>query len=888
MSWLRSLASGFRALLQREQVDRELDEELSGFMEMATEEKMKRGMDHKDALREVRLERGSLDVTQEVVGTAGWESVVQSWWQDLRFAARTLRKNPGFAAVVVITLALGIGANTGIFTVVNGVVLKPLPYPDPDRLLTLWERSRSDGLQSTVAPANFYDWRAQSRSFAKMAAIDPYPDFILNGSGEAQRLSGADVSGDFFSLLGTRMELGRDFLAEEDRPGQNQVVILSYATWKRYFSGRPDILGQAVTLNGAAYIVVGVLPRDFSFVSKAADYHARNQFDLFRPMALPTPPPEWMRGTHPLCVLTRMKPGVTLQQAQADLDRIASDLERLYPNHDKGKGIAAVPLEQHVVADVRGALLTLLAAVGLLLLITCANIANLLLTRAAARGPEIALRAALGASLARISRQLMTESLLLTAAGGLLGLLFVYAGVPALVRHLPTDLPRKAEIAVDGPVLIFTSGVALLAGFLFGLAPVFHACGSLRRSGRGGVAGRSRLRGALVVGQVAMALVLLTGAGLMAKSLWRLLEVPPGFRTEHVLTARLSLPPQYTNGFKFGTGMHREISAFQQRLLDRVRAIPGVESAAFAAYLPLSGVDNSWSFEVEGRPPKPPGESDEVNYRPVGSGYFETIGIPVKRGRVFTAADNEDGPLVIAINESMARTFWGSADPIGQRVSFSENKWRTIVGIVGDVHHHGLDLKAAPEMYIPYAQAPNVEARPTIVLRTSVDPLNIAVPLHKAVAEIDRAVPIDRVTTMQDLVSSSAGQPRFRTAVILTFSLLALFVASIGLYGVMSQVVSQRTQEFGIRMALGATRGAVLLSVIGQAAKLVGIGIALGLTGAALLSQTIAKLLYGVAPFDAVTFGSVTTLLVLVGLAAVYVPARRAAKSEPIESLRYE
>jgi putative ABC transport system permease protein len=808
--------------------------------------------------------------------------------QDIRYAFRTLQRNRAFAFVAILTLALGIGANTAIFTVVDGVLLKPLPYPDPDRLLTLWERSRTDGRQSTVAPANFYDWREQSRSFEKMAAIDPYPDFILNSSRETQRLSGADVSADFFSLLGARMELGRDFLAEEDLPGRNHVVILTYASWRRYFGGRADIVGRALTLNDAAYTVAGVLPRDFSFVSKAADYQARNQFDLFRPMALPTPPPDWLRGTHPLCVLARMKRGVTLERAQAELDLIASNLERLYPKHDKGKGIAAVPLQQHVVADVRGALLTLLAAVGLLLLITCANIANLLLTRAAARGRELALRAALGASPARIARQLLTESLVLTAAGGLLGLIFVYAGVPALMRHLPTDLPRTAEIAVDGRVLIFTGVVSLLTGLLFGLAPVFHARGSLRQSGRGVIDGPSRLRGALIVGQVAIAFVLLTGAGLMAKSLWTLLQVRPGFRAEHMLTARLSLPRQYTNEYKFGTGAHRQISAFQQRLLDRVRAIPGVQSAAFTAYLPLSGADNSWSFVIKGRPPKPPGEFDLMNYRPVGPGYFETTGIPVKRGRGFTASDNEDRPLVIAINESMARTFWGSTDPIGQRVSFSEDKWRTIVGIVGDVHHHGLATNPAPEMYLPYAQAPNVEARPTIVLRTSIEPLNIVIPLRQAVAEVDRGVPIDRITTMQDLVSSSVGQPRFRTTVILTFSLLALFAASIGLYGVMSYVVSQRTQEFGIRMALGATQGAVMRLVLGQAAKLVGIGIALGLTGAALLSQTIATLLYGVAPVDSVTLASVTTLLVLVGMAAVYVPARKAAKSDPMESLRHD
>ncbi len=875
-------------MFRKKKFEQELDDELRSYVELQAAEKIRRGMSPEDALREARRELGGMDQVKENVRDVRPGAFMDTLVQDIRYAFRTLQRNRAFAFVAILTLALGNGANTAIFSVVDGVVLKPLPYPDPNRLLTLWERSRTDGLQGTVSPANFYDWREQSRSFGKMAAIDPYPDFILNGSGETQRLSGADVSADFFSLLGTRMELGRDFLAEEDRPGRNYVVILGYATWQRYFGGRANILGTAVTLNGAPYNVVGVLPRDFSFVSKAADYHARNQFDLFRPMGLPSPPPAWMRGTHSLCVLARMKPGVTLQQAQAELDLIASNLERLYPNQDKGKGIAAVPLQQHVVADVRGVLLMLLAAVGLLLLITCANIANLLLTRAAARSREIALRAALGASRARIARQLMTESLVLTAAGGLLGLIFVYAGVPALVRHLPTDLPRTAEISVDGRVLIFTSVVALLNGLLFGLAPVFHARGSLRQSGRGVIAGPSLLRSALIVGQVAIALVLLTGAGLMAKSLWKLLQVPPGFRAEHMLTARLSLPRQYTNDYKFGTGMHRQISAFQQRLLDRVRAIPGVESAAFTAYLPLSGTDNSWSFLVEGRPAKPPGEFDVANYRPVGAGYFETTGIPIKRGRGFTAADNEDGPLVMAINEAMARTFWGSTDPIGHRVSFSENKWRTIVGTIGDVHHHGLDTKAAPEMYIPYAQAPNVEARPTIVLRTLVEPLNIAGPLRQAVAEVDRSVPIDRITTMQDLVSNSVGQPRFRTAVILTFSLLALFVASIGLYGVMSYVVSQRTQEFGIRMALGATRGAVMHLVLGQAAKLVGIGIAVGLTGAALLSQTIATLLYGVAPVDGVTLASITTLLALVGIAAVYLPARRAAKSDPMESLRHE
>lgn len=873
-------------MFRKRKFEQELDEELRSYVELQAAEKVRRGMSPEDALREARHELGRMDQVKENVRDVRPGVFVDTLIQDIRYAVRALRRDRAFALVAILTLALGIGANTAIFTVVDGVLLKPLPYPDPDRLLTLWESSRADDLKSPVAPANFYDWRQQSHSFAKMAAIDPYPDFILDGFSGAQRISGADVSADFFSLLGTRMELGRDFLPDEDRPGSNYVVILDHAAWQRYFGGRADIVGQALTLNGAVHTVVGVLPRDFSFVRRAADYHGRNQFDLFRPMALSSPPPEWMRGTHSLCVLARLKPGVAMEQAQADLDLVASSLERLHPSQNKGKGIIAARLQQHVVADFRAALLTLLAAVALLLLITCANIANLLLTRAAARGREIALRAALGASRARIARQLITESLVLALAGSLLALIFVYAGVPAFVRYLPSDLPRTPEINVDSRVLLFTSLVALLTGLLFGLAPVFHTRGSLRQSGRGVVAGASRLRSLLIVGQIAMAVVLLTGGGLMAKSLWTLLQVPPGFRTERILTARLSLPRQYTNDYKFGTGAHREISAFQQQLLERVRAIPGVESAAFTAYLPFSGGDNSWRFAVEGRPPELPSESAVAHYRPVGPGYFETIGIPLLRGRTFNSSDNEDRPLVVAINESMARKFWGSTDPVGQRLSFSEGKWRTIVGIVGDVHHHGLDIQAGPEMYIPYSQVPNVEARPILVLRTLMEPLSMAATLRQAVADLDPGVPVDGITTMRKLVSDSAGQPRFRTAVILTFSFLALFMASIGLYGVMSYVVSQRTPEFGIRMALGATRAAVMHLVLGQAARLVGIGIALGLTCAVLLSHRIATLLYGVAPIDPVTLASVSTLLVLVGIAAACVPARRAAKSDPMESLR--
>ena len=670
------LRAFFRNIFRNKRAEQELDDEVRSYLELTAAENVRRGMSSEEALQKARRDLGGMEQVKENVRDVRTGASFETLMQDVRYAIRSLRKNPSFATIAILTLALGIGANTTIFSVVNGVLLKPLPYPHPDRLVTLWESHPEFGRFLTVAPANFYDWRAQSSSFERMAALDPYPDFILTGGSQPYRLTGAAVTADFFPLFQVHLALGRVFQATEDH-----VVVLSYSTWQQYFNGRPDIAGSQVRLNDESYTVVGVLPRDFYLVSKASDFQARRHFDVWTNLGLTVPPEAWQRETHPLFAFGRLKSGVPLRQAQADLARIAINLARLYRAADQDHTIDVVPMTDNAVGGVRTALFTLLGGVGIVLLIACANIANLLLTRAAARQKEMALRAALGASRTRLARQLLTESGVLAAIGSAIGFALTLWAVPSLAAHLPADLPRVSEIAVDGRVLAFTCLIAIATGILFGLVPLVSSRG-VRLTARGVASGQSRMRNALIVGQVSLALVLLAGAGLMTKSLRALLQVSPGFQTAHILTARLSLPPRYANVWKFGIGLRRELSAFQRALSDSVRAIPGVQSAAFASYLPLTGTDSNWAFFIEGRPPKPPGVYDSADYRPVTAGYFETMGIPVMRGRPFTARDDEDHPLVIIISESMARQFWPGEDPLGKRLRFGGNDWRTIVGIV--------------------------------------------------------------------------------------------------------------------------------------------------------------------------------------------------------------
>ena len=872
------LVAKARSLFGDRDNDSDFETEMKEHLRSLTERYIRQGMAPGEAGRTARRQFGNTTLLREDRREMQRIALVDTFWRDLCYAGRMLRRNPAFAGAVVLTLALGIGANTAIFSVYSAVLLRPLPYRQPEEIVTLWEKQR--GNLGTVAPANFADWRAQSSSFSQMAAMNTPPGFILTGYGEAVRVAGAAVSSSFFRLLGIRMQRGRDFLDEEDQPGKDRVAILSYRAWQQRLGGKPDVLGSGIMLNDLSYTVVGVLRPDFELVT----HNAQSQPEVWVPLALNLE--KLQRGTHPLRVLARIKPGLTLRRAQADLNVVAANLAKLYPENNKEKEIIAVPLAKQATEKVRTALTTLLAGVGLLLLIACANVANLLLSRAATRQKEIAVRLALGASRRRVAQQLLTENVFLALLGGATGLFLASVAIRTLGRYLPADLPRISGLAIDLRVLAATAFLSLSTGILFGLAPVFqtwreNANETLKQNARIVGSVQSRLRNGLVMVQTAVALILVTGAALTAKSLWNLMQVSPGFRTEHVITARISLPASRYPDVQ-------RIAAFQKELLERIRNIPSIQSAGSTAYLPLSGADNAWAFFIEGRPPLPIGVDNMAKYRPTSPGYFETIGIPVLRGRGFTPSDSESAPLVVVINQSMARTYWGERDPVGQRLRFGGAGWRTIVGIVGDVRHEGLDRESKTEMYVPFTQIPNTERRPAIVVRTGIDPAAIITPLRTVVSAMDSALPLDQIETMDQLVSASVGQPRFRTILLSAFSVLALMIASVGVYGVMSYLVNQRIREFGIRIAIGATKAGILRMVLRHATALIAGGVALGLVGSVVFARLITGLLYGVDALDPLIFGGASLLLSAVAFVASYIPAQRATRVDPIAALRYE
>ena len=810
--------------------------------------------------------------------------MIDTLWRDLKYGVRMLAKSPGFTGVAVIALALGIGANTAIFSVVNAVLIRSLPFKDPDRLVMVWEKNRPSD-QNVISPANYLDWQDQNTVFEQMSAVF---DFRANLTGvdDPEELPTQVVSANFFDLLGVNAALGRTFVAEEGVDGHDNVVVLGQSLWKRRFGGDPAMIGKTIKLSGQDFTVVGIAPPDFQFLIKGGSLTGK-QAELWMPMTF-SPNSRVRRGRH-MTAVARIKPGITLAQAQADMDGIAANLERQYVDFNTGWGVNLVPLRTQLVGAIRPALLVLLGAVAFVLLIACANVANLLLARAATRQREIAIRTALGAGRWRVIRQLLTEATVLAALGGAFGLLLAMWGVDLLLALTPKDLLGLQRVGIDYRVLGFTFAVSVLTGMLFGLAPALEASRpnlneSLKEGGRGAVTGgRShRLRDLFVVAEIALALVLLIGSGLMIRSFARLQSVDPGFDANNLLTVKLLLPAS-----KYGEDP--PCKAFFKQLTERVEGLPGVRSVGAVSYLPIAGLGAATRFVIEGRPPLPPGEELVGDVRVVDGGYFGTMRIPLLRGRTFSERELTDESHVVVINETMARDYFPGEDPIGKRVTISmkdENVPSEIIGVVRDARYVGLDTAVRPMTYWPYPEL--VYSGMTLVVRTEGEPLALAEAVRREVLAIDKDQPTADVRTMEAWVSDSVSKARFSTMLLGIFAGVALLLAAVGIFGVMSYAVSERTHEIGLRMALGAQTSDVLALVVRQGMVLALIGVGIGLGAAFGLTRVLASLLYGVSATDPLTFAAIAVLLASVALLACYLPARRAAKVDPMVALRYE
>ncbi len=803
-------------------------------------------------------------------------------WQDLRYAVRMMGKNLSVTAIVVVVLALGIGANAAIFSVVNAVLLRPLPYADPDKLVRLSEDSPNVP-QMSISYPNFLDWREQNKVFSGIAAMQ-FRSLNLTGTDEPERLAGRGVSAEFFDLLGIRPALGRSFASEEDRPGANPVCIISHGLWERRFGSDSAIINKQVTLSGASYTVIGVLPATYAFGTPT---------DVFVPIGLRADEMK-ERGNHPgIYAIARLKPGVTVETARAELIAMAQRIGVQYGM--KGNSATLTPLHEAFVGDVRRPLLILLGAVGFVLAIGCANVANLLLARAATRQKEMAIRAALGAGRLRIIRQLLTESVLLGLLGGIIGLLFALWGIDLLRSATVDILPTTAVMKLDGSVLIFTLLVSLVTGIVFGLAPALAVAKSnlhdtLKEGGRGsGPGGRSAwLRSALVVSEVALSLVLLVGAGLLVKSFVRILDTDAGFKPQNLLTMQLALNAKPDEGAK--------VLNFFNDLNGRIKGLPGVESAAFSNGIPL-GQTADTSFAIVGRPKPEPGKQPQTMLYIPSPDYLQAMGIRLIKGRFFTMQDTQHSPRVAVIDETFARQQFPNEEPIGHYLAGDgkDNPDAEIVGVVAHVKHFGLDAdeRVQPQLYLPFNQAPDdllpiLSPRMTLVIRTKTDPLSLIAAVRHQVQTLDPNQPVFNVSTMEQTLDQSLGTQRLSMSLLMVLASLALILAAVGIYGVMSYTVTQRTHEIGIRMAIGAQRRDVFRMVIGRGMVLVLFGVALGLIGAFSLTRLMRTMLFGVAPTDPVTFVTIAILLTGVALVACYVPGRRATKVDPLVALRYE
>ena len=867
-------------------VQREVDDELRFHLEMKTKELVDAGVPHHEAVRQARAQFGDLEYTRRYMNRTDRARMLgerRSEWadelrQDVRFSLRQLRRAPGFTAIALLTLALGIGANTAIFSVVRGVLLRELPYAESGRLMRVF--SQKDNYQTAVSPADFNDWRTQTTTLAAVAASDE-STVNLTGSGPAERYTQARVSANMFALLGVEPILGRAFVSGEDAEGAPRVAILSEGLWRRRFGADPAVVGKQIVLDGFPTEVIGVAPAAMRYPSPVdiwltARYTAKDFSDA-------------SRGARWIDVIGRLAPGATMNQAAAELAAIARRLELQDPRHNTGYTTRIVPLQSEIVGRVRTPLIILLAAVGFVLLIACANVASLLLGRMAARETELAVRTALGAGRGRLVRQLLTESVCLAVIGGVLGLTLATWGTRLLLALAPRDIPRLYDVRVDGWVLLFTFGATVLAALVFGAIPAWQArtgrlASSLREGNRGSLTrpGSSRARAVLVVSEITLALMLLAGAGLLIRSFARLNAVDPGFDPTGVATFTVTLSP-----VKHATPDQQR--QFAATLLDRVRHLPGVDSAGVTFGLPLSGTSFGLSFDVAGRAAPPPNAEPRAQVRVASPGYFAAMGIPVKRGRSFTASDRNDAPRVLVISEETARRYFANEDPIGKQLTFGWTRdglrlMGDVVGVVGDVRQHSLRGDRTPHVYAAWEQWPLDEI--TVVMRTRAEPATLLRQADALVASLDPDLPVYDAFTLDRLVARSLGEPRFYLLLLSVFATLAVVLAAVGIYGVMAYTVQQRTREIGIRIALGASTDRVIGMVVRRGLVLAVAGLLFGTVGAYVVTRVLRSLLYGVSERDPLTFAGVAVLLGLIALIASWLPARRAARVDPLTAMR--
>jgi len=882
---MRRFLSRLTNLFRRGAAESELSREIASHLALLEEEYERGGLTPYDARMAAHRAYGGVELAKELHREARSFVWIEQRFKDLGYGARSLRRTPGFTALAAVTLALGIGANTAIFSVVNAVLLRPLPYKDPGRLVTLLH-----GGTDPVAVANYLDWRDQSRSFEAMGAAD-YWTPNLTGGDPPEHLWGLQVTQNLMPMLGVQPMLGRLFRPGEDQPGSEHEVILSHRLWQRRFDSDAGVLGKPVILNGEAYTVVGVMPPEFQFAPFWATHAELWVPDAFGDRV-------HNREGQSLRVFARLKAGVTLAQARAEIGAITGGLERQYPGTNRS--VRVTPLRENVVGDVETPLLILLGSVGFVLLIACANVAHMLLARTSDREKEIAVRCALGAGRSRVIAQFLTEDVLLAGLGAFGGLALAAGGTRALVMLAAGFVPRIQSVAIDAKVVLFLLGITLLTILIFGLAPAARATagdltGGLNQGGRGGGGGvrRSRLRGFLVASEFALAFILLIGAGLMIRSFVALESVDPGFDPHHVLSMVVSVA-----GSREAEAGRRP--TFYRQLLERLGAMPGVVSAGSINHLPLAGDMWDWPFTIEGRPKSGPGESPSAIYRIVTPGYLETMRLPVLRGRAITSSDDERAPGVVLINEHAARRYWPGEDPLGKRIAFDRDSqggltWLTVIGVVKDAVQGDWAAQPESECYLAALQHHAFLKDPaanwaylTLVVRTSGDPAEFAPAVKRTVWSFDSNLPISEVFTMDRVVADANAQPRFEMLLLGVFAAVALVLAAIGIYGVMNYAVVRRTHEIGIRVSLGAARTEVLRLVVRQGMLQVLTGSAAGVGGALLLSRLMAGILYGVRPTDPVTFGAVAIVLGVAAFLAVYVPARRATRIEPMVALRHE